>query len=122
MSNLLDSVNSSTYTVRVPTPLKQAFDQVASLHERNGSQLLREFMRDYVQSNAKKAQAHEEWFAQQVNSTRQSLNAGKQASTSLDSVHAWLESWGTDAEVAAPTRSKVKPASKPTAKQVRKRV
>lgn len=114
----LDAAHSSTYTVRIPTPLKQAFDQVASLHERNGSQLVREFMRDYVQSNAKQAQAHGDWFAQQVNSTRQSLKAGKQGSASSDAVHAWLESWGTDAEIAAPkTRAK----AKPVAAQVHKR-
>ena len=28
---------SSTYTLRIPKPLLQAFDEVASLHERNGS-------------------------------------------------------------------------------------
>jgi predicted transcriptional regulator len=98
----LDAASSSTYTIRIPTPLKQAFDEVAGLHERNGSQLVREFMRDYVQSNAKQAQAYEEWFISQVNTTRQSLKAGNQASTASESVHAWLESWGTDAELAAP--------------------
>ena len=62
-SNLLDAASSSTYTVRIPTPLKQAFDEVASLQERNGSQLVREFMRDYVQANAKQASDHQTWFA-----------------------------------------------------------
>jgi predicted transcriptional regulator len=113
----LDAANSSTYTIRIPTPLKQAFDEVAGLHERNGSQLVREFMRDYVQSNAKQAQAHEAWFISQVNNTRQSLKAGKQASTPSESVHTWLESWGTAAELAAPkVRAKGKQAT-----QVKKR-
>jgi predicted transcriptional regulator len=111
-STLLDAANSSTYTIRIPTPLKQAFDEIAGLHERNGSQLVREFMRDYVQSNAKQAQAHQEWFISQVNNTRQQLKAGQQASTASESVHAWLASWGTDAELAAPKpRAKGKQAA-----------
>lgn len=108
-STPLDTANSSTYTVRIPTPLKQAFDQVASLHERNGSQLVREFMRDYVQNNARQALAHEQWFAQQVQGTRQALKKGRQSATAAAAVHAWLESWGSAAELAAPAaRSKVK--------------
>ncbi len=97
-----DPAGSSTYTVRIPTPLKLAFDQVAALHERNGSQLVREFMRDYVQNNAKQALAHEQWFAQQVQTTRKALQAGKQSSAPATAVHAWLQSWGTDAETPAP--------------------
>jgi predicted transcriptional regulator len=109
----LDAANSSTYTVRIPTPLKLAFDQVASLHERNGSQLVREFMRDYVQTNAKQALEHEQWFAQQVQGTRQALKTGKQSSTPASAVHAWLESWGTEAETAAPgARSKAQTQAK----------
>jgi predicted transcriptional regulator len=109
----LDAANSSTYTVRIPTPLKLAFDQVASLHERNGSQLVREFMRDYVQTNAKQALEHEQWFAQQVQGTRQALKTGNQSSTPASAVHAWLESWGTDAETAAPgARNTAKPQAK----------
>ena len=103
-SNLLDAASSSTYTVRIPTPLKQAFDEVASLQERNGSQLVREFMRDYVQANAKQASDHQQWFAQQVQTTRQALKAGKQSSIPAAKVNAWLDNWGTDAELPAPTQ------------------
>lgn len=102
-SNDLDAASSSTYTVPIPKPLKQVFDEVASLHERNGSQLVREFMRDYVQANAKQASDHQQWFAQQVQATRQALKAGKQSSTPSSKVNAWLDSWGTDAELPAPT-------------------
>ena len=103
-SNGLDAASSSTCTVRIPTPLKQAFDEVASLQERNGSQLVREFMRDYVQSNAKQSSDHQQWFAQQGQATRQALKAGKQFSTPSSKVNAWLDSWGTDAELQAPTQ------------------
>ena len=104
-SNDLDAASSSSYTVRIPTPLKQAFDEVASLQERNGSQLVREFMRDYVQANAKQASDHQQWFAQQVQATRQALKTGKQSSTPSSKVNAWLDSWGTDVELQAPTQS-----------------
>ena len=102
VSNSLDAASSSTYTVRIPKPLKQAFDEVASLHERNGSQLVREFMRDYVQANAKQASDHQQWFAEQVQATRQALKTGKQSSVSSAKANAWLDSWGTEAELPAP--------------------
>lgn len=117
-SNSLDAASSSTYTVRIPTPLKQAFDEVASLQERNGSQLLREFMRDYVQANAKQASDHQQWFAQQVQTTRQALKAGKQSSTPAAKVNAWLDSWGTDAELQAPAQRSAQKA-KPIAARKR---
>ena len=117
-SNDLDAASSSTYTVRIPTPLKQAFDEVASLHERNGSQLVREFMRNYVQANAKQASDHQQWFAQQVQATRQALKAGKQSSTPSSKVNVWLDSWGTDAELKAPTQ---RPAQKAKPIAARKR-
>ncbi len=102
VSNSLDAASSSTYTIRIPTPLKQAFDEVASLHERNGSQLVREFMREYVQANAKRASNHQQWFAQQVQATRQALKTGKQSSVPAVKVNEWLDSWGTEAELPAP--------------------
>ena len=116
----LDATSSSTYTVRIPTPLKQAFDQVASLHERNGSQLVREFMRDYVQSNAKQALENEQWFSQQVQATQQALKTGQQSSTpAAAAVHAWLESWGTDTELPAPSEpKKAKVSASPKRKTV----
>ena len=110
-SNGLDAASSSTYTVRIPTPLKQAFDEVASLQERNGSQLVREFMRAYVQADAKQASEHQQWFAQQVQATRQALEAGKQFSTPSSKVNAWLDRWGTDAELKAQTQGPAKKQS-----------
>ncbi|HEV2007091.1 MAG TPA: hypothetical protein VGQ88_00060 [Burkholderiales bacterium] len=103
MKTTTSAAESTTYTVRVPTPLKKAFDSVATLQERNGSQLLREFMRDYVQRNAGQALTHEDWFRQQVENTRASIKAGRQATVAADDVHAWLNSWGTEAEVPTPT-------------------
>ena len=120
MKTTTSAADSTTYTVRVPTPLKKAFDSVAMLQERNGSQLLREFMRDYVQRNAGQALTHEDWFRQQVEKTRASIKAGRQATAAADDVHAWLDSWGTEAEKSAPAaglhgsrRAKSAQASKP---------
>ena len=116
MKTTTAAADSTTYTVRVPTPLKKAFDSVATLHERNGSQLLREFMRDYVQRNAGQALTHDDWFRQQVEKTRASIKAGRQATVAADDVHAWLDSWGTEAEISAPAAGRrAKPArvSKP---------
>jgi len=102
MKTTTSAADSTTYTVRVPTPLKKAFDSVAILQERNGSQLLREFMRDYVQRNAGQALTHEDWFRQQVEKTRASIKAGRQATVAADDVHAWLDSWGTEDEKSVP--------------------
>lgn len=41
-----------TVTVRVPGDLKRAFDAAATENDRTASQLLRDFMREYVRKNA----------------------------------------------------------------------
>jgi predicted transcriptional regulator len=41
-----------TVTVRVPGDLKRAFDAAAAENDRTASQLLRDFMREYVRKNA----------------------------------------------------------------------
>ncbi len=127
MKITIPAADSTTYTVRVPTPLKKAFDSVATLQERNGSQLLREFMRDYVQRNAGQALIHEDWFRQQVESTRAGIKERRQATVAADDVHAWLDSWGTEAEIPAPAAGlqssrRAKPArvSKPASKRYRR--
>lgn len=39
-------------TARVPADLKKAFDDAASRNDRTASQLIRDFMREYVRKNA----------------------------------------------------------------------
>lgn len=39
-------------TARVPEELKKAFDDAASRNDRTASQLIRDFMREYVRTNA----------------------------------------------------------------------
>ena len=42
----------STYTIRVPTTLKKAFDEAVKANDRSGSQEIREFMRQYIKKHA----------------------------------------------------------------------
>jgi len=42
----------STFTFRVDVALKKAFEQAAKANDRSGSQLLRDFMREYVKRHA----------------------------------------------------------------------
>ena len=51
----------TTFTFRVDEDLKNSFTSVAKAHDRPGSQLLRDFMRDYVA----KAE-HDAWFRAKV--------------------------------------------------------
>ena len=51
----------TTFTFRVDEELKAAFTNAAKAHDRPGSQLLRDFMRDYVD----KAE-HDTWFRAEV--------------------------------------------------------
>lgn len=48
-------------------------------------------------------QPPENWFRQQVEKTRASIKAGRQTTVAADDVHKWLDSWGTEAEIPAPT-------------------
>jgi predicted transcriptional regulator len=51
----------TTFTFRVDDTLKTAFTEAAKAHDRPGSQLLRDFMREYVE----KAE-HDAWFRAEV--------------------------------------------------------
>ena len=51
----------TTFTFRVDQELKNAFAEVARANDRPGSQLLRDFMRDYVERAE-----HDLWFRAEV--------------------------------------------------------
>lgn len=51
----------TTFTFRVDEALKAAFTEAAKAHDRPGSQLLRDFMRDYVEQAE-----HDAWFRAEV--------------------------------------------------------
>jgi predicted transcriptional regulator len=54
-------VPETTFTFRVDEELKRAFTEAARANDRPGSQLLRDFMRDYVERAE-----HDAWFRAEV--------------------------------------------------------
>lgn len=69
-------MNEATFTFRVDEDLKNAFSKAAKAHDRNGAQLLRDFMRDYV-SQQGEASDYDTWLSTKVEKSRASANAGR---------------------------------------------
>lgn len=65
----------STFTFRVDETLKTNFTTAARARDRTGAQLLRDFMREFVQRQQEAAE-HDAWFRRQVQSGIDSANAG----------------------------------------------
>ncbi|MBB3386372.1 MULTISPECIES: hypothetical protein [unclassified Rhizobium] len=68
-------MSDATFTFRVEEELKAAFSEAAKAHDQTGAQLLRAFMRDYVQRQQDAAD-YDMWFRQQVQAGLASANAG----------------------------------------------
>lgn len=68
-------MNESTFTFRVDEALKSQFAQAAKSRDRSGAQLLRDFMREFVQQQEEAAE-HDAWFRRQVQIGINSANAG----------------------------------------------
>ncbi|EAA6342629.1 hypothetical protein E1L19_19210 [Salmonella enterica subsp. enterica] len=64
----MSQVNMS---LRIDAELKDAFMAAAKSMDRNGSQLIRDFMRQTVERQ------HNAWFREQVNAGRQQLERGE---------------------------------------------
>ena len=78
-------MSQATFTFRVDESLKEAFSAIAQAQDRSSAQLLRDFMREYVQRNADKI-SYDQWFKAKVETGRSSALAGELYS--LDSVEA----------------------------------
>jgi predicted transcriptional regulator len=65
-----------TFTVRVDDELKTAFAEAAKAQDRTGGQLVRDFMRDYVQRTRENVE-YEAWFRREVEAGRADLRAGR---------------------------------------------
>lgn len=78
-------MSQATFTFRVDESLKDAFSAIAQAQDRSSAQLLRDFMRDYVQRNADKI-SYDQWFKAKVEAGRRSALTGELYS--LDSVEA----------------------------------
>lgn len=69
----------SNFTLRVDDELKEAFAEAARQQDRTGAQLIRDFMRDYVQ-RARESSAYEDWLRRKVEAGRKAVRAGRVAS------------------------------------------
>ena len=78
-------MSQATFTFRVDESLKEAFSAIAQAQDRSSAQLLRDFMREYVQNNADKI-SYDQWFKAKVEAGRSSALTGELYS--LDSVEA----------------------------------
>ena len=69
-------MSEATFTFRVDDELKKQFAMAAKERDRTGAQLLRDFMREFVQQQQGAAD-HEAWFRRQVQAGLDSANAGR---------------------------------------------
>jgi predicted transcriptional regulator len=68
-------MSEATFTFRVDAALKSDFAAVAKSRDRTGAQLLRDFMREFVQQQ-QASDEHDAWFRRQVQIGLDSANAG----------------------------------------------
>jgi len=83
-------MTEATFTFRVDETLKEEFATAAKARDRTGAQLLRDFMREFVQRQ-RDAAAHDAWFRQQVQVGLDAANAGDLLSS--EEVEAEADAW-----------------------------
>jgi predicted transcriptional regulator len=83
-------MTDATFTFRVDEELKDAFSEAAKANDRTGAQLLRDFMRDFVQQQQEKAE-YDAWFRRAVQKGLDSANAGRVVSS--EEVEAEAAKW-----------------------------
>lgn len=69
-------MTEATVIVRVEGELKAAFTDAAKAADRTASQLLRDFMRDYVRRQAEQAD-YDAWLRQKVEAGRAAIQEGR---------------------------------------------
>jgi predicted transcriptional regulator len=69
-------VTETTVIVRVEGDLKAAFTKAAKSADRTASQLLRDFMRDYVKRQAEQAE-YDAWMRRKVDIARKAAREGR---------------------------------------------
>ena len=69
-------MSEASFTFRVDEALKNAFAAAAKARDRTGAQLLRDFMREFVQKQQEVAE-HDAWFRRQVQAGLDSADAGR---------------------------------------------
>ncbi|MDO4706612.1 MAG: hypothetical protein Q4A98_10485 [Comamonadaceae bacterium] len=83
-------MGEATFTFRVDETLKNDFARAAKASDRSSAQLLRDFMRQFVQSQQTTA-AHDAWFREQVQLGIDAANAGELLPA--DEVQAEAQAW-----------------------------
>ena len=83
-------MGEATFTFRVDEALKNDFATAAKANDRTGAQLLRDFMRSFVQQQTQTAE-HDAWFRAQVQAGTAAANAGEVLSA--DEVEAEAQAW-----------------------------
>lgn len=68
-------MSEATFTFRVDAALKNDFSSAAKARDRTSAQLLRDFMREFVERQ-EDAAAHDAWFRREVQTGIASANAG----------------------------------------------
>jgi len=84
-----------TIRARVDTHLKEQFESAAQSRGQNTSQLLRDFMADYVHRHEEQQRRREETLQ-----AIESVEAGRFVAG--EDVFAWLETWGAETPADAP--------------------
>ncbi|MHB0888580.1 hypothetical protein [Acidithiobacillus sp.] len=69
-------MSEATEVVRVEEELKAAFTKAAKAHDRSASQLLRDFMRDYIRQQEEQAD-YDAWLRQKVEIGRAAMRDGR---------------------------------------------
>lgn len=69
-------MSESTVVIRVDDELKIAFASAAKAADRTASQLLRDFMRDFV-SRQSQQKEYEQWLQEKVDLSRKALQEGR---------------------------------------------
>ena len=83
-------MSEAPFSFRVDEALKTDFATAAKARDRTGAQLLRDFMRSFVQQQTQAAE-HDAWFREQVQTGIDAANAGDVLST--DEVEAEAQAW-----------------------------
>lgn len=83
-------MSEATFTFRVDETLKSEFALLAKSKDRTAAQLLRDFMRDFVQRQQEAAD-YDAWFRRQVQSGLDEANAGQLISS--EDVEAEASAW-----------------------------
>ena len=89
----------SVTTVRLQPDIEQSLQDVASATHRSKSWLINQAIKEFIER-----QNNDQIRWQQTLQAMESVAQGRVASG--ETVHAWLQSWGTDKELAAPETKK----------------